>query len=167
MAYQNYQSIQPITGDAIASTTPSKGYYAGFNAITSLPTPGTNGNLTGLLSDKFGRLITLPQGPRDMTESISSTQINTTSAITVLAPKGAAIYTDITSVTFTNTSGYGTEVVLSDGTNGYYWYVPANDSRGAVFNVPLAAKTVNTAWTVSCWSSNSIVWVTVQYVYNK
>jgi len=177
MAYQNYQSIQPITGDAIASTTPSKGYYAGFNAITSLPTPGTNGNLTGLLSDKFGRLITLPQGPRDLVGALGSssgsnananqsTQIYSTNFVGVtVTPVG--FYLDITSVTFTNTSGTGTELVLSDGTNGYYWYVPRGDCRGAVFNVPLAAKTTNTAWTVQCWTAVNSIWVTVQYVYNK
>ena len=179
MAYQNYQSIQPITGDTIATSVPSTGYYLGLKAITSLPSAASNGNLTGLSSDKFGRIITIPQGPRDLVGTLGSSSGNNANAnqstqiynnnsypvAVTVTPVG--FYLDITSVTFTNTSGTGTELVLSDGTNGYYWYVPRGDCRGAVFNVPLAAKTTNTAWTVQCWTAVNSLWVTVQYVYNK
>ena len=179
MPYQQNLSPQPISGDTLTTTTPSTGYYLGLNSINALPSPATNLNLTGVSSDKFGRIITIPQGPRDLVGTLGSssgynananqsTQIySTNSSAVAVTVTPVGFYLDITSVTFTNTSGTGTELVLSDGTNGYYWYVPRGDCRGAVFNVPLAAKTTNTAWTVQCTTAVNSIWVTVQYVYNK
>jgi hypothetical protein len=166
MPYQQNLSPQPISGDTLTTTTPSTGYYLGLNSINALPSPATNLNLTGVSSDKFGRIITIPQGPRDIVYSLNTQISSTTSPITVLPAQGAGTFTDIVSVMFTNTSGFGTEIGLTNNTINYYWYVPKGDCRGSVFNIPLGT-TANTAWTASCWTAVNSIWVTVQYVLNK
>jgi len=165
MAYTTYNSVQPVSGSSTSAAAPTNAFYMGANAQLTLPASTLN-TLTGIMSDKFGRIITIPQGPRDIVYSLN-TQINsTTSATTVLPAQGAGTFTDIVSVMFTNTSLVGTEIGLTNNTISYYWYVPKGDCRGSVFNIPLGT-TANTAWTASCWTAVNSIWVTVQYVLNK
>ena len=67
MAYtpKNY-SLLPISGSTVGSAPPSTAIMGGVLAAgTSLPTPQSipSGKLIGALGDKFGRLVTLNNGP--------------------------------------------------------------------------------------------------------
>lgn len=132
---------------------------------TALPTPVSAGTITTPLSDKYGRLVMLPQGFRDIVGQQSTTITASTSPVTVVSAI-SAIKTDISSIVLVNSSAAATLATLSDGTNNYLFYVPAGDMRGASYNVPLPATTANTAWTVACGTSITSLLVTVVYVKN-
>jgi hypothetical protein len=177
MAYTTYNSVQPVSGSSTSAAAPTNAFYMGANAQLTLPASTLN-TLTGIMSDKFGRIITIPQGPRDMVGVLGSTagynananqstQIRlTTSAVAVTAAP-AGYYFDITSVVFCNSSNNPTTVTLTDGTNTYYFAVPPGDIRGANYSVPLKASGTTTAWSATTLTSIDSLWVTVQYIKNS
>ena len=122
MAYSpKNQAALPISGSTVGSTPPSTAFLGGvYSANTSLPTPQSSpsGLLIGALGDKFGRLVILNNGPRDMTgglngsSSTNITSINTFSAVTPVP--GASSYYDISSIVIQNNSSSATGVLLSD-----------------------------------------------------
>ena len=174
MAYLPNNSNQYVNGTTIGATLPGspavKAFYLGANAITTaLPTANTAGNLTGLLSDKFGRLISLPQVTRDMVSSnvsgisqllpFDTNYHNMTTAI-------AGCYSDITYLAISNTSGTPTLVQTNDGTVTYTYSVPAQDMIAVSFNIPLKATTAGVAWQVKSVTAVSQLAVSVQYLNN-
>ena len=176
MAYLPNNSNQYVNGTTIGATLPGSpavtAFYLGANAITTaLPTANTAGNLTRLLSDKFGRLISLPQVTRDMVSSnVSGNSIvltditdtiyhNMTTAI-------AGCYSDITYLAISNTSGTPTLVQTYDGTVTYTYSVPAQDMIAVSFNIPLKATTAGMAWQVRSVTAVSQLAVSVQYLNN-
>ena len=178
MAYTPFNSVQPVSGSSTGSTAPTNAFYLGANSQTSLPSPATVNNLTGLMSDKFGRIVTIPQGPRDLVGALGSssgsnananqsTQINSTTSPVAVTGAPGGYYLDITSIVLCNTSGAGTTVTLTDGTLTYYFFVPAGDMRGATYSVPLKASSTTTAWSVTTLTSINSLWVTVQYIKNS
>jgi hypothetical protein len=136
-------------------------------AATALPTAATATNYTTVMSDKFGRQIMIPQAPRDLTGSQNTTITASTAATTVVTAGAAGILTDITSIVYVNSSATGTVLTLSDGTKSRTHYCPPTDMRGVVINVPYAATTAATAWTVACTTAITSLFVTVEYVNNK
>lgn len=154
-------------GTATGVSAPANAMYNGAQARTSLPTAATSGNLVGFYADKFGRQVTVLQTTRDLVSQQSTTITSSTSSTTVVSAAGAGVYADIASITFVNSSATATLVTFSDGTNSYYFYAPAGDMRGAVYQVPLAATTANTAWTVTCGTSVASLYVTVEYLKNQ
>ena len=173
MAYLPNNSNQYVNGTTIGATLPGSpavtAFYLGANAITTaLPTANTAGNLTRLLSDKFGRLISLPQVTRDMVSSnVSGSSVgltdtnyhNMTTAI-------AGCYSDITYLAISNTSGTPTLVQTYDGTVTYTYSVPAQDMIAVSFNIPLKATTAGLAWQVKKNTAVSQLAVSVQYLNN-
>lgn len=135
-------------------------------AKTALPTAVSDGQVVNEMHDKFGRLVNLPQGPRDIIGTQVTTITSTTSPTTVVTAI-ASTFTDISTIILANTSAVITSATLSDGTNSIVFEVPASDTSGAAFPVPIPATTVNTAWTVACGTSVASLNVTVIYVKNK
>lgn len=176
-----WQTTQPVSGTVTANagtgnftvigqstgvTAPTTAVETGDIAATALPTAVTNGQLVGAMADKFGRQVVLSQATRDIVGQQSTTITSSTSATTVVSTI-ASTFTDIASIAFANSSASATLATLSDGTNSYYFWVPAGDMRGAVYQVPLPATTVNTTWTVTCGTSVASLYVTVEYIKNK
>lgn len=156
-----------VAGQATAATAPPTAFETGAIANTgTLPTAVSGGQLVGAMSDKFGRNVVISQAPRDMIGWQEYTFSANTSSETVVSAI-ASTYTDISSITLTNSGGTPTLFTLSDGTNSYYYYIPAGDMRGAVYQVPLAATATNTNWTGQCTSSTLSLYCVIQYIKNK
>lgn len=156
-----------VVGQATAATAPTTAFEEGTIASTSLPTAVTNGQLVGAMGDKFGRTVVIPQATRDIMGIANLTITASTSPTSLIVAAGSGIFTDITDLSIVNTSGTATEVDISDGTNIYYFYVPAGDMRGAVYQVPCPATTANTAWTATTLTSVSSVKISAKYIKNK
>jgi len=135
-------------------------------AKTALPTAVADGQVVEIMQDKFGRQITLSQAPRDLVGFQTTTFTATTASSTVVTGV-SSIFADITSVTLANSGATATTFLLTDGTNIYTYYVPAGDMRGAVYQVPLAATTVDTNWAANCGSSTSSLICTITFIKNR
>jgi len=159
-------AAQVASSTATGSSVPSDAYYCGGLASTALPTATTAADLVGAMYDKFGRTIVIPQAPRDLVGFQTTTFTASTSSTTVLTGV-SNIFSDITSVALANSGASATLFTLSDGTNSYSFYVPAGDMRGAVYQVPLAATTVDTNWTGQCGTSTSSLICTITYIKNR
>lgn len=72
-------------------------------------------------------------------------------------------YQDIIQLILTNSSATGTEVIISDGTNNYVLYCPANDFRTLDLSNPLPGSNVNTSWTAQCLQSISSLYVNARW----
>ncbi|HEV2403226.1 MAG TPA: hypothetical protein VGS08_03415, partial [Candidatus Saccharimonadales bacterium] len=136
-------------------------------ARTALPTAATATNYMTNYADKFGRQVVIPQTTRDLVAMQSTTITSSIASTTVVTAAGSNVFADISSIVLGNSSASATLVTLSDGTNSYYFYVPPGDTRGASYQVPLAATTANTAWTVTCGTSVASLYVTVQFLKNQ
>jgi hypothetical protein len=154
------------SNSSTGSSIPANAFFSGLLAKTALPTAVSDGQLVGTMGDKFGRSVVLHQAPRDLVGMQETTITSSTTSTTVLTA-AASIFADITSITLANSSATATLATLSDGTNSYIFYVPGGDTRGAAYQVPLAATTVNTAWTLTCGTSVASLYVTITYVKNR
>ena len=67
-------------------------------------------------------------------------------------------YQDIADLIITNASSTGTLVTLSDGTNNYHFYAPANDTR-VYTEINLVDSTPNTPWTAQVAQSGANIYV--------
>lgn len=149
------------------TAVPGTAIYNGTISTTALPSPTTAGNLVGTASDKFGRVIVIPQSPRDNTATQETTIISSTGATTIVAAQGSGVFADITSILLSNSSATATKFTLSDGTKTRVFYLPAGDMRGISLTVPYAATTANTVWTGTTATSVASVDVSVDFVLNK
>jgi hypothetical protein len=163
----NFDAHRSATAAANTTGTGLLGIGELALAATALPSAATATNYVRTMADKFGRLVTIPQAPRDLVGAQSTTITSSTGSTTVVTAGAAGIFNDITSITLTNSSASATLATLSDGTTSYYFYVPAGDMRGASYQVPLAATSAATAWTVTCGTSVASLYVTVQFVKNQ
>lgn len=156
-------SVGP-TGSAV----PASADYVGLIATTSNPTSATAGNLVGLMGDIKGRIVTVPQAPRQLVGQQTTTITASTSETTIVTAI-SGVFADITAFNFSNTGASATAVSIRDTTSGSIlrtFMVPAGDIRGQTYQVPVPQTTVNTNWTAQCGTSTSSLIVTVDYVKN-
>ncbi len=156
------------SNSATGSAVPANAFYLGGDAATSLPTAASGGNLTGLMVDKFGRLVVLPGAMRDLVASTTTT-ISSGSETTIVSAT-ASTFHDLTAVVISNTSATATRVDFRDTTAGsviFAVYMPAGDTRGVVFQTPQPQTTVNTNWTCQLSSAVTDIRVFAQYLSNK
>lgn len=161
---------QVVAGDATGSAVPANGYYQGAIAKTSLPSAATDGNLTGVMVDKFGRQVVLPNGMRDLVLPMTQLTLTSTTTETSLIAAVASTFNDIISLVVINTSATATQVDFRDSTAGTIrlsLYIPAGDTRGISLTTPLPQNAVNTAWTAKCGTSVASIIITGTYVTNK
>lgn len=157
------------SGAATGATVPANAFYEGFNAQTALPTAATAGNLVGGIADKYGRQIVIPNAMRDLVGS-QFTTITASTAETTIVTAIASTFIDVTAIILINTSSTATRVDIRDTTAGSVikaFYLPAGDTRGAVFNTPWPQTSVNTNWTATCITSITDLRICVQYIKNK
>jgi len=150
--------------DAVqGATPPANAVQVSAIAATALPTAATATNTVVPMADKYGRLIVLPQAPRDLvgTASVQNTGVSGT-----LIGAIASTYRDITNLVITNETATPTVVSVSDGTTTYKFALAASGGGVFPFSPPLPAASVNTNWTVSNSGSCTIDCV-VTYVNNK
>ncbi len=133
------------------------------SVLPAEPNPAAN---VSLMSDKYGRLVTIPYMMRDQTTS-QDTIITNTTAASVVVSQIASTFNDISSIVLSNTSATATLCTLTDGTNNYHYYVPGGDMRGAAYNVPLPATAINTTWTLATATAVTSLYCTIVYIKNK
>lgn len=161
--------VDDLAAAATGAAVPSNAQYQGNLAQTALPSAASAGNLTGNLSDKFGRGVILNNALRDIVSSQRTTIASSTSETTIVTAI-ASTFNDIFLLTVKNTSATALRVDIRDTTAGTIIddiYVPAGDTRGWAPTTPLPQTSVNTNWTATCSASVSDVRVTVWYIKNK
>jgi hypothetical protein len=101
--------------------------------------------------------------------SDQNTTITSSTSATTIVSAVAATYCDLLSLVLTNSSATGTEVQLfnDDGTTiRNVFYVPANDTRGIVFQTPFLQAAVNATWKLKTVTSIASLKVTAQFIKN-
>lgn len=162
-------AVQSASSTATGSAVPANAFYTAGTAQTSLPTAATAGNLTGMMTDKFGRQVVLIDGIRDIS-ALQTTTISASTAETTIATAVASTFLDVTSILVSNTSATATRVDFRDTTAGsvlFSLYIPAGDVRGFVVHTPLPQTTVNTNWTAQSSVSVTDLRVLVKFIKNK
>ena len=154
----------PNTALGTVGGTPSA-YAVQTSAIaaTALPAAATATDTVVPMADKFGRVVVLPQAPRDL---VGTASVQNTGSSGTLITGVSNIYADITNLVLTNETATATVVSISDGTVTYKFALAASGGGVFPFSPPLPATTADVNWTVSNSGSCTIDCV-VTYVKNK
>ena len=139
-------------------------------AATALPTAATATNYVTTMADKYGRQVVIPQGMRDIVSPITRLTLTASVAETTLIAAVASVFNDLLSLSVINTSATNCQVDFRDSTAGtirFTLFVPAFDTRGVVFNVPMPQNAVNNNWTAQCGTSVSSIIITGQSIANR
>jgi len=152
---------------ATGAAPPANAILQGAVAASALPTAVTVTDLVAPMADKFGRQVILHNSIRDLTAQQATTITASTSSTTVVTAAGSGVYADITHLTITNSSATALIVTLGDGTNSYIYALAANGGLTTSYPTPLVATSTNTAWTLTCGTSVSSIYVVIQYIKNK
>ena len=155
------------TGSAVPSSAP----YMGGNAITSLPSAATAGNLTGVSIDKFGRQIMLPVTIRDLVGT-QTTTISASTSETTIVTAAASTFNDLVMLVVSNTSASTTtRIDFRDTTAGSVLFsltsIGGQPPVGFCPSVPIPQTSVNTNWTAQCSASTTDVRIYAVYAKNK
>jgi hypothetical protein len=161
--------VGPSTS-AINAAPPASATQVGGVAATALPTAYTVPDLTPHMTDKFGRLVTISQGMRDIVSPMTQLTLNSTTTETTLVSAVASTFIDLLSLVVINTSTTATQVDFRDSTGGTVrlsLYIPAGETRGIALNTPMPQNAVNNAWTAKCGVAVSSIIITGNYISNK
>lgn len=145
---------------ATGSAVPANALYQGGIAKTANPSAASDGNLTGVLLDKLGKVISVGS-IRDLKVNQVTTITASVSETTVLT-QVASTFLDVYGVIVTNTSATAVTVAFKDSTTGTTQFniaVPAGDTRGFMLPEGGAIKqgTVNNNWTATTQSVTSVI----------
>ena len=138
-------------------------------ATSTAPTPVANADRANLMVDDLGRVVVVPGHVRDLIADITPLTLTSTTTVTDLIAADANNTNDLLSLVCVNISSTGTEVIVynDDGTTVRWgFYVPGNDMRGIVWQVPLKAEAVNKKWKIKTVTSVASLKVYGQYVKN-
>ena len=134
------------------------------NAFTTLE---ANGDRVDAMFDLRGRLITIPNGPRENSNITSTTITSSASETTIVAAGGAGIFRELISLVITNSSATGITCTLRDGTGGTIkgiFYVPATGGIVICPSQPYIMQTANNTWTLQCSSGVASIYVAAQWI---
>lgn len=159
-------------GNSTGSAVPAKAMYDGVQAITSLPTAATAGNLVGISGDKYGRPIYLPITIRDLTGTQTTTLSASTSETTIVTAGGAGVFNDLVMLVVSNTSAStNTRIDFRDATAGTILFsLQSNGGQPPVGFCPALAipqTTANNNWTAQCATSTTDVRIYAVFAKNK
>jgi hypothetical protein len=153
------------------SAVPSGATQIGGVAATSNPANASNGNLTGAMVDKAGRLVTTTAHIRENTKYAYLALA--ASGETTLIAQTASEFHDIAMLIISTAGAAAATITLRDGTSGTTVGVfnypdaalaPSGGPLVLCFNPPLPAAAANTNWTVQ----NSVTTATnITAVYIK
>jgi hypothetical protein len=159
-----------IQGNPTAASAPAFAVETGSIAATSLPTATTTAQLTGTMSDKFGRQVVIPNAMRDLVLPMTQLTLTASTVETTLITAVTSTFLDILVLVVINTSASATQVDFRDSTAGTVrlsLYIPAGDTRGIALPTPLPQNAVNNNWTAKCNTSVSSIIISGTYITNK
>ena len=159
------RTTNPTIGST-GATAPTIATEVGYIANTVLPTAVTAGQLVAPFGDPFGRLITIPQGPRGI-QTTSALTITDNSPHNLFASQGAGVFCDIEWMTITNSSTTADVATLSDGTTSYNFAIAPTGGIAFQPAVPVPAASAATAWTLTMSASVSSIYANAGCVKNK
>jgi hypothetical protein len=151
---------------AAGSASSGNPVRVGARAATTNPTAVSDGQVSNIMTDKMGRQVVVQGHTRELVGKQATTITSSTTATTVVTAGGASVFTDLTSLTVTNSSATATLVTLSDGTVSMVFNVPGGGGFTMPFNPPMPATTANTAWTLTCGTSVASIYCNVVYAKN-
>lgn len=161
--------VDDLAAAPTGAAVPANAQYQGNLAKTSLPTAASDGNLTGNMSDKYGRSVVLNNAMRDIMGTQTTTITASTSETTIITA-AASVFHDLVSIFISNTSATATRVDIRDVTAGsviFQLYIPAGDMRGLSLTTPWPQTSVNTAWSATSSTSVTDLRVSCLYISNK
>ena len=161
--YTGFNSGGTLVGVSSANPLPAINYGT---ARTTNPSAVSDGQVSNIMTDKMGRQVVVQGHTRELVGKQATTITSSTAATTVVTAGGASVFTDISSLTVTNSSATATTITLSDGTTPFVYNCPANGGFTIQFNPPVPATTANTAWTLQCGTSVASVYCSIVYVKN-
>lgn len=153
---------------AAAATATGNPVRLGAKAMTAAPTAVTDGQVSNVVTDKIGRLITTTAQCRDLI-AVQSTTITASTSETTIVTAAASTFHDLTSLTITNSSATATLATLKDSTAGTtraIYSIAANGGITIPFNPPLPQATVNTNWTITSSASVSSLYISAVFAKN-
>jgi hypothetical protein len=107
-----------VGAGATGAAVPANAAYKGLNAATALPTAATAGNLTGAMSDKYGRQVSILGTIRDLVGT-QTTTISASTSETTIATAVASTFLDLVLLVVSNTSAStNTRIDFRDTTAG-------------------------------------------------
>lgn len=156
---------------ATGSAVPANAYYKGAIAKTSLPAAATDGNLVGVMADKFGRQVVIPHAIRDL---VGTAQITLSGSVieTTLIAAAASTFNDLAMIVVSNTSSAtNSRIDFRDTTGGAVIFslesIAGSGPVGFTPPIPIPQTTVNTNWTAQCATSTTDIRIFAQFVKNK
>lgn len=156
-------------GKAAAGTTISGApVLNGGAARTTNPTAVADGQVSNIMTDKVGRLVTVASHIRNLVE-VQTTTITSSTTETPIVSAIASTFCDLTALTITNSAATSTLVTLKDSTGGTtrgIYSIAGNGNLNIPFSPPLPQATVNTAWTATCSASVDSIYIQAVYVRN-
>src|SRR3989304_2485586 len=173
-AWYDLNGRQVVKGDLTSGDIAEGGTDSGNPVKVGGKVQNTNitaladGKRAGMAMDSEGRQVVTPHGDRGL---ITDNQITlTTTTETTLLAQVASTFLDLLSLVIANTSATGVNVKIRDTTGGTVKiniYVPANDTRGVVFQVPKNQAAVNTNWTAQLSGAVSSIEIMTPAVKKK
>jgi hypothetical protein len=152
------------------ASPPANAVQVGVVTATALPSAYTATDLAPIMSDKFGRVVVLPQAMRDIVGT-QTTQIASSSSETTIVTAASSIFNDITGFQITNRSSTAVTVTIKDSTSGTtrkVYDLAANGGIVVHFSPPLPQIAgVNNNWTATLSSSSVTVDINVDFIKNK
>lgn len=157
---------------ATGSAVPSGAQYEAFNAATALPTAATAGNLTGAMSDKFGRQVVNVATIRDLVGTQTTTLSASTAETTIVTAGAAGVFNDLVMLIVSNTStATNTRIDFRDATAGSILFsLQSNGGQppiGFALPVPIPQTTAANNWTAQCATSTTDVRIYAVFAKNK
>ena len=156
---------------ATGSAVPAGAQYRGGLAKTALPTAASDGNLTGAMSDKFGRQVNILGTIRDLVGT-QTTTLSASTSETTIATAVASTFLDLVLLVISNTSSAtNTRIDFRDTTAGSVLFsLQSNGGQppiGFSTSRPIPQTSVNTNWTAQCATSTTDVRVYAVFEKNK
>lgn len=164
-----------VAGSVASGGAPGSPVTIGARAATTLPGSVADTVVVNLMTDKFGRVVTAPQNPRELIGTQYTTTAITTTTETVVVAATAATFDDLVGIVVVNTSATATRVDFRDtnaggagtGTVIFSVYAPAGATTGFMPPIPIPQTTVNTNWTATLGTAVTDVRVFCQFTKNK
>jgi hypothetical protein len=157
---------------ATGAAVPANADYKGSLAKTALPAAATDGNLTGVMSDKFGRQVALVGTIRDLVGTQTTTLSASVSETTIVTAGAAGVFNDLIMLIVTNTSASTTtRIDFRDTTAGTVLFslisIGGQQPVGFALPIPIPQTTAATNWTAQCATSTTDIRIYAVYAKNK
>ena len=152
----------PVQGSvAHGSPASNNPIVGGAQAISAEPTAVSDGDVSKLITDLVGKLITMPYAnPENFISGVTAAIVDTTRT-QVIAAQSAGIRTYVTHLIVTNShASVGTLVTIENGTTALYrgYAAPMGGGFSIVFPTPIKTSAA-TALNVSCETTCANVYV--------